>query len=216
MNSITHYDYFVLISGSDYPLRSAAYIEDFLDQNRGTEFLSLGKVPAPGKPIARITMTRYPSTQPIRHYAFRALAKVGLGPQRDHRAYLGSMVLYSGLQWWALSREACTYAVLCADAKERMVEFFEKSFAPDESFFQTILGNSDFRNRVQRFPIYLDWPIDRPRMMGEEHVAFFESQKDGVYREDAYGRSEALFARKFSDDQPALLDRVDALIENRA
>jgi len=49
-------DYCVLISGSDYPLRSGRYIQRFLEENTGSEFINLIKVPAPGKPLSRVTL----------------------------------------------------------------------------------------------------------------------------------------------------------------
>ena len=108
MESARSYDYFILLSGSDYPLRSAAYIHRFLEANRGLEFMNLVKVPAPGKPLSRINTLRFPSSQPARRFAARALAKIGLG-QRDYRKYLENMEPYAGNTWWTLSRDACRY-----------------------------------------------------------------------------------------------------------
>jgi hypothetical protein len=34
-------DYFVLLSGSDYPLRSASYIESFFEKSNGSEFINI-------------------------------------------------------------------------------------------------------------------------------------------------------------------------------
>ena len=52
------YDYFVHLSGSDYPLRSRNYIHWYFEANRGSEFITLIKMPAPGKPLSRITTIR--------------------------------------------------------------------------------------------------------------------------------------------------------------
>src|SRR5262249_41641749 len=51
-----NYDYFVLLGGADYPLRSPQYIQKFLQQNHGSEFMNLVKVPneMAGKPLSRI------------------------------------------------------------------------------------------------------------------------------------------------------------------
>ncbi len=51
------YDYLVLLSGVDYPLRSAAEIEDFLAQNKGYEFINWVAMPsvAASKPLSRLT-----------------------------------------------------------------------------------------------------------------------------------------------------------------
>ena len=95
------YDYFVLLQGSDYPLRSSRYIQRFLEKNRGCEFMSVVKMPVPGYPLSKINKLRYPSDKPVRRFASRALAKLGLA-QRDYRKYLGKLEAYSGYACWAL------------------------------------------------------------------------------------------------------------------
>jgi hypothetical protein len=50
-----------------------------------------------------------------------------------------------------------------------------------------------------------------PRILTSQHVAFFEAQEK-VWLDDFYGRREALFARKFSDDKLHLADRLDGII----
>ncbi len=208
------YDYFVLLSGSDYPLRSGAYVERFIQERNGYEFMNLVKVPAPGKPISRINTLRYPSTKPIRRFLFRGLAKLGLG-RRDYRRYLGSLEPYSGIQWWALSRSACRYLLDFIDANQQLQRFFENVFAADEAFLQTILGNSAFKSRIRRNFVYLDWPTGpHPAMINEEHIRLFEAEQK-ICVQDVYGEGEVLFARKFSDDRLDLVDRIDAMIRRK-
>src|ERR1700753_3721551 len=61
LSSSAGYDYLVFMQGADYPLRSGKYIREFLDQNRGREFLSMVKVPADGYPVSRINTLRFTS-----------------------------------------------------------------------------------------------------------------------------------------------------------
>ena len=211
----TKYEYFVLLSGSDYPLKSAQYIHNFLDANRGAEFISLVKVPAPGKPLARINTRRFPSTKPVRRFIFRALAKVGLA-KRDYRKFLVGMEVYSGNTWWALSREACQYIVDFDRCNRYVAQFFSELFAPEESFFHTILGNSRFRSRVKRNLLYEDWIGQgaHPEMPDDQHIARLEEHAI-LEIDDGFGAGELLFARKFSDENLALLDRMDAMISRQ-
>jgi hypothetical protein len=211
-----HYDYFVLLSGSEYPLRSGRYIHAFLEENRDLEFISMVKMPAPGKPISRINTLRYPSDKPIRRFAFRALAKVGLA-NRDYRKYLEGLEPYSGITWWGLSRNACEYIVRFMETNPHVEKYFRCTHAPEESFFHTILGNSPLRSQMRGNLLYEDWPpigARGPAMITDRHVAFFETQEK-ICVEDAYGRHEALFARKLSDDNLDLLDRIDAMIRRK-
>src|SRR5262249_11139581 len=150
--------YFVLLSGSEYPLRSRSYIDEFLEENRGLEFINMLKMPAPGKPISRINILRPQSNRPVRRFAMRAFAKLGLA-RRDYRKYLGSLEPYSGITWWALTRDACRYILQFVACNQHVVDYFQDVFAPEETFFHTILGNSAFRSRIGRSFLYEDWSI---------------------------------------------------------
>jgi hypothetical protein len=253
------YDYFVLLSGSEYPLRGGQYIHAFLKKNHGAEFISLLKMPSSGKPISRINTLRPESGQPVRCLTWRTLAKLGLA-QRDYRQYLGGLEPYSGVTWWTLSRNACEYVLRFTEANPHIERFFRDTYAPEETFIQTILGNSPLTHRVRGNLLFEDWAdgittcpdsamsvtrgagfrrhrpsfltspdalIARlsgrkppeaayigPRMLTRQHMQFFEAQ-DHVWLNDVYGRREALFARKFSDDTLGLTDQLDALISRK-
>jgi len=206
------YDYFVLLSGSEYPLRSRRYIHNFLEANRGLEFITMAKMPAPGKPLSRINTLRFPSTRPVHRVIFRVLAKLGLA-QRDYRRYFGTLEPYSGITWWALTREACQYLLEFKARDRTLTDFFTNCFAPEETFFHTILGNSPFKSRIRRSLLYEDWSAKgaHPAMLNERHLAFFEAQGT-VCVQDLHGPGELLFARKFCDDNLHLAQRVDTMI----
>jgi hypothetical protein len=215
------YDHFVLLSGSEYPLRSGRYIHTFLKENKGLEFISLLKMPSPGKPISRINTLRLESDKPARRLGWNVLAKVGLA-ERDYRQYLEGLEPYSGITWWTLSRNACEYVLRFTESNPHVERFFRDTFAPEESFIHTVLGNSPLRDRVRGNCLFEDWtwPGGDPRQavrgrlpqnLTSRHVAFFEAQEK-IRLDDCYGRREAFFARKFSDDKLDLVDRLDAMI----
>jgi Core-2/I-Branching enzyme len=207
-----NYEYFVFLQGSDYPLRSSKYIRVFLRANRGKEFISLVKMPAAGYPLSKINNLRYPSATPVLRFITRIMARLGLA-QRDHRRYLGGLQAYAGQAWWTLSRQACCYILEFAACNPHLEKYFRNAFTSDEMFFHTILGNSPFGTRVRRNLTYVDWSVhgDHPTTLTDGHVTFFEAQEK-VWLEDEWGSGEALFARKFSDDNLDLLDRIDQLI----
>jgi hypothetical protein len=209
------HDYFVLMSGSDFPLRSGRYVASFLEANRGGEFITLFKLPAPGMPLSRINTLRFPSTQPVRRFVFRALAKVGLA-QRDYRMHLGKLEPYSGHTWWVLSRAACEYLIEFLERHPAVVKFFANTHASDETLIHTILGNSPFQTRIRRHLVFEDWhsPAAHPEMINARHLEYFESQNEVAPR-DLHGPGELLFARKFSDDDFQLVERVAALIDQK-
>jgi hypothetical protein len=204
-------DYLVLLSGSEYPIHSSVYIEEFLRQNRGKEFINLVQVPneSAGKPLQRINTWRIESTNPAGRLATRVLGKLGLD-QRDYRKYLRGMEPFAGNTWWTLSADACRYILKTAEEKPFVEEFFQSSFAPEESFIHTILGNSRFRAQVRRNLLYEDWSLRlaHPAMIEDRHLDEFET-RGKVQVEDVYGAGEVLFARKFDDRSLALAERLD-------
>jgi hypothetical protein len=210
-------DYLVLLSGSEYPLRGGKYIQEFFATNRGQEFMTLVKMPneEAGKPLSRINTLRFPVRRPVWRFVFRALAKLGLA-QRNYKRYFGTLEPYSGHTWWALTREACQYIVDFKERDRKLTEFFQNAFAPEETFFHTILGNSPFKSRMRRNLVFEDWSAGggHPAMISEPHLAFFEGQA-GVCVQDHHGPGELLFARKFSDETLGLTERIDAMISRK-
>jgi hypothetical protein len=220
LQSDKHFDYLVLLSGTEYPLRSGEYINRFLETNKGQEFITMAEMPAPGKPLSRLNTIRFPSTRPIPRLLFRVLAKAGLA-QRDYRKHLGALSPFSGVTWWALTRAACQHLLQFSDANPSLKRFFHNVFAPEETYFHTILGNSPFRDRVRRGLLYEDWtrasgkwsdPKTRPpAVLSRDHVAFFSAQQQ-VSVSDLHGAGELLLARKLNDADLDLAHEIDDMI----
>jgi hypothetical protein len=210
------YDYFVFMQGSDYPLRGSKYIQRFFAENRGSEFLSLVKMPTAGYPLSRFEAFRYPSSKPVLRFATRALGRLGLA-RRDYRKHLVGLDAYGGDASWSLSREACRYILEFVIQNPSVEAYFQNTFsAPDEWFFHTILGNSPLRSRCRSNMFYRDYPpiLHHPALLTEKHVQFFESQ-ERIRVEDEWGPREILFARKFSDQTLHVIDRIDEMIRRK-
>lgn len=216
--SLRKFEYFILLSGSDYPLKRQAYISHFLDRNKGTDFISLVAIPNEhaGIPLSKIANYRVESERPLLQLATRIGAKIGVA-RRDYRKYLGPLVPYGGSTWWALTRESCEYVLDFVDRSNSICEFFRCTFAPDETFFHTILGNAPFRDRIRRCFMYDDWSTSRPNpahpaLIGEEQLQFFASSNRVIFG-DVFGIGEMLFARKFTDDDLNTVRRIEAMMK---
>lgn len=94
--------------------------------------------------------------------------------------------------------------------------FCENIHAPEETFIHTILGNSPFRAKARRNLVYEEWPTSGPRhgpkVLTAKNVEFFESRNE-VSVEDLHGPGELLFARKLSDENLDLVDRIAKMIQ---
>lgn len=214
------FDYVVLLSGTDYPLQPVEYIEHFFAHNSGTEFINIVQMPceAAGKPIARLTTYKQrPGDPTIRRALRNLLVKTRVTPaERDYTAYLGNLVPYGGSTWWALSREACAYIQHFVDNQPNVVHFFTHTVCPDESIFQTILGNSPYKASIQRNLTYTDWRGGgaNPGYITEQHLETFAAAAP-IMITNTYGTGELLFARKFSDDTEDIVLRLDQIIRER-
>ncbi len=204
-------DYLMLFTGSEFPIRSRDYIHRHLEMHRGDQFITLSKMPAPGKPLDVLRTVRFPSARPMRRFLFRALAKLGLG-KRDYRRAFGSLEPYAGIGWWALTAEACREIRDFARRDLSIAPFLAKTHAPDETYMHTIIGNSPHRSRARRNFLYEDWSagVLHPRMIDEEHLAAFAAETEFVVQ-DENGTAEILFARKYSDARLDLVDKTIAM-----
>ncbi len=215
-----HFDRLVLLSGTDYPLRSVSYIESFFRRYSSDEFINLVQMPAKTerKPLERLTH-RWPRPRaPLVVRLFRRiLRRFGIGPISRYRAYkryLGHLVPYAGDQWWALSRAACQHIQTFVEQEPRLVHFFKNTLCPDEMFFQIILGNSSFMSTIRRNVTYVDWRIEdaHPAWMSKQHLDDLFRSDLSFKSNDWYGAGKILFARKFSDAHAPLFHFVDRRI----
>jgi hypothetical protein len=219
-----NYGYFVLLSGSDYPLRSTSYIHDFFEIYQNTEFINMVKMPCAkvGKPISRLRSYKVESSHSIRKQIFeitqRFLRKFGLDSvlERDYKKILGDLEPYGGSTWWALTKHACEYIINFIDSKPQVVDFYKNTLLADEMFFQTILWNSQFKETVKRNLTYTDWSAggSHPAMIDSRHIRFFKDQRK-IIAHDVYGKGELLFARKFSDESKQLVEIIDEIIRKK-
>ncbi|CAA9892228.1 conserved hypothetical protein [Candidatus Methylobacter favarea] len=214
------FDYFVLLSGTDYPLQPVSYIESFFASNRGKEFINIVQMPceAVGKPISRLTTYKpSPGDSQIARIMRKLLVTTGVSSvDRDYKSHLRNLVPHGGSEWWALSREACEYIQSFVDNKPQVVNFFKHTVCPDESFFQTIIGNSPYKARTQRNLTYADWSGGgaNPAYLTKIHLEFLTATAS-MTLDDLYGTGEILFARKFSDEAEEIVLWLDQLISEK-
>lgn len=220
LNSQHKFDYLILISGSDYPLKSASYINDYFSQRVGTEFINL--VEMPNQEVSKL-LDRLYKYQPQTLYnnsfyrtANRILSAVinnVLGWKRDYKKVLGNLKPYAGSQWWALSADACHYILSFVETNPKIVKFFNNTLTPDEIFFQTIIGNSQFRTKVAMNLTFTEWEsVEHPELINIEQLQRLKKM-DKIIENNVYGSGEMLFARKFKDESSELTDFIDNWIQ---
>jgi hypothetical protein len=214
LESPQQFNRFVLLSGSDYPLRSETYIEDFFKRNLTSEYLDSHQLPFDhwvGGGIPRLNQYKFsPTTSSLVKFVRRGFRKLGYIPrERDYKKYLGDLAPYGGEAWWALTREACQYIMKFIHEERKIVNFFKHTYNPFELFFQTIVNNSPFSVKIKPCLTYTDWSLrnnPHPAMISEKHLLLFGSES--VNTRDSH---EFLFARKFSDETSDVVDALDRI-----
>jgi hypothetical protein len=115
---------------------------------------------------------------------------------------------WGGSSWWALSRDCVVNLLARLEADPRIVRFFRNVACPDELFFQTLVMNSPFRQRVLSNNFrYVQWPAEGARNPQVLTAADF----------DRIAGADAHFCRKLdSQASAALMPLLQALRESRA
>lgn len=207
------YSHFCLLSGSCYPIKSMAQIEQYLQQHQRQNFINIApmlrdkhiKNFSDMNKLSRITSYYLEGSfykniayNPLK-FALVIMKKMinRLYIQRDHNPIFAKITPYAGESWWVFSDDAVRYIMQFVALRPEFVQFFKNVKCPDESFFHTIIGNSNFTYKSSR--TYTDWSGKHshcyPAVINNAHLEIFK-------------KSNALFARKFSDDSVALLSRV--------
>jgi hypothetical protein len=213
------FDYLVLISGSDYPVRTAAQLEGYLVKHRESEFINMAMMPstAASKPLSWLTDYRpRPGLKgKLIAQVRRVLVKVGiLSRGRDYKTCFGGLTPYAGSTWWALTHDACAYIQNFVARNRRMMKFYANTTLSDEMVFQTILGNSRFKEKVRRNLTYTDWSLGGPHPSNIEmrHVERIRSEKV-LTANDVYGQGELFFVRKVRD--PEVVDQLEQIVRTQ-
>lgn len=155
------YDYYHLLSGQDFPLKSLAALDSFLQSNlynNSSESLYTNYIDARVSPdrAARERLIHYNwlikywrhSKKAVRG-AIRGINLISHGVQRlmhVNRLKLSPDKIYYGSLWHSLTEACVTFMI---GNKEWFAKNFSKhSFAPDEGAVQTLLMNSEFRDSI--------------------------------------------------------------------
>lgn len=206
------YDYFINLSGQCYPLKSIDSIKRSL-HNKDFAYMETFKLPWRGwgkrGGLDRVECAYYRNPFFI---LYDVLSNKMLGSSKyERRGFIRlprinrqlpyNLVPYGGSAWFCLTKKHVDYVLEYLSGKPDLVDFFRRTFAPDEIFFQTIIMNSPLKDTVMNDNLrYIDWS-----RKGVFHPALLTiDDKDNLLT------SSKLFARKFDIElNEEILDLVD-------
>src|SRR3989338_835614 len=125
------WDFFINLSGQDFPLKSQPFIKNFLKQNKGKSFMLVldQKIERPN------TLNR------INNYFVES--KEGFVGTPFRRAFLPNVVPYIGGQWKILTRGSCEF--ICSDRK--VAKFIKFDETVDFKIFDAL--ENSFKRRTK-------------------------------------------------------------------
>lgn len=188
-----NYDYYHFLQGSDFPVKTADYVDAFFEKNAGKEFVNIYYTD-----FAKIKCGYYhffTNNHWFRTNLFvKALNKTSLFIQKLlHVNRNSDLELYSGSALTSLTHECVTYLL---DRKEEISRRFKYTLAADEVFLQTMIYNSLFREKIYKFERTYNANvrfIDLSRKDGNPPYTLFVSDFDELISAD----EDVCFARKF-------------------
>lgn len=188
-------DYISLHSDEDLPIKNRNEISDYIKGNQGKEFVNYFKIPVkkwwPDNGIERIEYFWF-----IDEYGFDK--SYALYEEQKSlnikRKFFSDLQPYGGSQWWTITRECAKFIFDYVNENTSYCDYYKYTLLPEEGFFQTIILNSHFKDRVVNDNLrYIDW-ISGPQYPRILNINDFDKLME----------SDRLFARKF-----------DASVDNR-
>ena len=199
-------DYFVLLSGQDFPLRPMGEIVEFVREAGSRSYIEHFALPAPHWRFDGRDRTDFytydllgrretciPRGEDVSFLNRKGLLlnellrmRTAFKPTRRFPPYVRP---FGGSQWWNLSHAAADYVLRFVHEHPGYRRYHEHTILPDEVFFQSILlgtefiGRQEVVNDAQRFAIWPDGASHPRTLTTDDLTAMLESEK--------------LFARKF-------------------
>lgn len=184
------FDYLILLTGQDYPIKSNDFIETFFEQNRGKSFMAYNALPTP-------SWSPRGGLDRIEYWHLRFHGKHLRLPWK--RRFPHGLRPFGGGAYWCLSRACIELVSDFVAARPDVVDYFKHVDIPDELFFQTVIMNSELGETVVNDNLrYIDWTRGvRPAVL---EVRDLERLRE----------SPKLFARKFDvHHDEEILDLID-------
>jgi hypothetical protein len=204
--------YFHLITGHDFPIKKNIYFVDYFQKNKNTEFIEYHNVPFSGWPgndgMDRIEYYNFYDVwnakidNQFEKIAFVIRLQKKLGFKRKISSKMPK--LYGGSTYWSLSRDCVSYVMEFTKKNRWFFNRFKYTFCAEEFYFQTLIMNSHFADKVVNDNLrYIDWVArngNNPAILDETD---FEKSQD----------TNAVFARKFDYPQSkGLLNKIKSLL----
>ncbi|MGO4108865.1 beta-1,6-N-acetylglucosaminyltransferase [Paenibacillus sp. YAF4_2] len=207
------YDRYILLQGLDYPLVSIEKINTFFRDNAEIEYIRGCKITGSKD---RYHNRKYSSywfmdnktlfKKFVNRIQYYLPFKLKDGVVRDREEYN----IYWGSAQWALTSQCIEYILNFSELHNKFNNYFKYVFAPDESYFHTIIFNSSFSKKTM-----CNGPeLAVKGLVNWRNLHYFEYDKYiKIFTESDFDNlinSDCLFFRKATTlDSTILLNKID-------
>jgi hypothetical protein len=206
----TKANYYLLLSGSDYPLCSRAKLEQVLET--GKEFINTHPVPFPSKPLNRFDRYHFKDIN-RRKPSFKERSLINLEKILKRLPLKRQLPcrISAGSTWFALSHHCLSDLMERKEKHPDYLNFFKHSLCPDEAFFQTMISLGPYAENCQPNLSLVKWKEGdpSPARLKRADLEFFDSK---TTYESRYGKHQICFGRKFGDEDKSLCQWIDQVL----
>lgn len=194
------FDYYILLSGQDYPIRPNRFLKDIL--SRGKEHIEVltSVSRSRARKVSAYYFTRCNRKNKKSPFTLAVLTVEKLLRLAGLRKDLSALPpIHHGSSWWALSHDCISYMLDYLRDNPHYFSVFRNALCPDESFFQTMVVDSPFRNRIAPSITFADWEgqCTSPALITASHLPALRSERN------------SFFARKFDDNSSDVIDLIE-------
>lgn len=209
-------DWFVLLSGADYPIKTARQILDDLASSPYDAYIQYERIThetykhdlKPNMLWLKNSYQRYCTKSFSFDYLKKYFAQLNIEIRLEHPLltkpflpFSKKLACFSGSQWFCANRKAAEYIIDFHSQKNDLTLYYSKLKYTDESYFQTILANAPHLKLQNDRRRYIDWSSGgcHPKTLLMEDLPNLLA-------------SSAHFARKFDIDIDSnILDELDQI-----
>lgn len=218
LNSGNDYSHLVLLSGTDYPIKKLEYINGFFNQNSGREIIRfIDMRESPQHYMKQLKFKWF--KEPFYRGSYKAMVLLDkvirrfANSLRLQNSWDETLVPYYGSNWWALTPECCKFILEYINDNRTYYEINKFSFAPDEHFFHTLVGNSVYALKSDGLQAYEGRGTSKLANFHIIHPSLAKWYDLADW--DEVTASDKLFVRKVnSSKSKELLDRIDRELLN--
>lgn len=208
------WDYFINLSGADYPLVSAQLQRKLLAKEKGLNYFTF----APKRTWDKMAENRLGEVWYDEGISFRKTASLGeltrlpiRNPIVDNRQF----EISHAEAWMIASRQFCDFVVR-GDMARKMLVAFAYAVDSSEHYFASLAWNHEhYKKSIVPHSMRMIVWMHKGKLSGQHPYYIDEKEEDGQYKfQEEVANSVLFFARKFQTPNSPLMDLIDRRTDN--